>query len=82
MGAGADPAAWFFVAVFSLILSQFWLLTKKETAMQKSKINRKTKARPAANNLITATINTYVAVTGSWAAGFVALLIHAKSAPL
>ena len=82
MGAGANPAAWFFVAVFSVILSQFWLLTKKETAMKKSKMNRKTKAKPATSNLLTATIKTYVAVTASWAAGLATLLIHAKSAPL
>jgi hypothetical protein len=82
MGAGANPAAWFFVAAFSVILSQFWLLTKKETAMQKSKMNRKTKAKPATNNLTTATIKTYVAVTVSWAAGLATHLIHAKSAPL
>lgn len=49
--------------------------------MKKTKVNRKTKARPATNNLLKATVSTYVAVTASWAAGFVTLLIHAKSAP-
>ncbi len=49
--------------------------------MKTTKVNRKTKAKPATTNLITATIKTYVAVTASWAAGFVTLLIHAKSAP-
>ena len=50
--------------------------------MKKTKVIRNIKAKPAINNLITATLSTYVAVTASWAAGFVTHLIHAKSAPL
>ena len=75
MGVGSNPAAWFVVVAFFLILARYWLDLRKETPMKTTR----TQVKPCLKSALTAFAETSWAIMTNIAAWIVTLPIHAKA---